>query len=194
MPRIARLIPPKGYLHVICRGNNRRKLFRSERNYKAYYAFLKKVKEEESVKIFHYCFMPNHVHFLVGVREDSQLSRFIKRLNLTYSAYYRYRYNYSGYLWQGRFRSKIIKDEDYFLQCGKYIELNPVRANMAQSPKDYAFSSYLHYAHGVYDEILDEDPLYCRLGKNSKEKMLAYQRMIIPEDLFTSDSKISMPL
>ncbi len=89
MPRDARLIPAEGFLHVMCRGNNRRKLFLRPRDFKTYYLFLKKLKEEEALKIFHYCLMPNHVHLLVGVNTESNLSRFMQRVNLKYFYYYR---------------------------------------------------------------------------------------------------------
>ncbi|MCM8795887.1 MAG: transposase [Candidatus Omnitrophica bacterium] len=181
MPRQARLIPEQGYLHVICRGNNRKKLFFSQRDFKVYYNLLNKIKKEESIKILHYCFMPNHTHFLVEVGESSNLSRFIKRLNLKYSAYYREKHAYTGYLWQGRFKSKIIEKDEYFIQCGKYIELNPVKANIVSLPQDYPFSSYLHYALGIEDKIIDENPLYPDLGKTPLERQLVYRNMFINE-------------
>lgn len=175
MPRLARIIPPEGFLHVISRGNNRRKIFLNPRDFKAYYLFLKKLKKEEAIKIFHYCIMPSHVHLLVGVGESSNISKFMKRVNLKYFFYYSKKHNYIGHLWQDRFRSKLVEQDAYFIQCGKYIELNPVRANIVKSPEDYPFSSYLHYARGIKDALVDDDPLYLDLGDTAFIRQLAYR-------------------
>jgi len=179
MPRAPRLIPDDGFLHVICRGNNRRKLFFYPRDYSAYYSYVIQFKIKEAIKIFHYCFMPNHIHFLIGLNKDSCLSRFMKRLNLKYFYYYSKKHYYSGHLWSGRFKSKIIKWDEYFIQCGKYIELNPVRAGLVDDPADYPFSSYRYYGLGLADKIVDEDLFYLGLANTDEERKLAYRKMII---------------
>lgn len=181
MPRQARIIPPEGYLHIICRGNNRRKLFLYPRDFKTYYLFLCRLKNEESIKIFHYCFMPNHIHLLAGVFRNSDLSRFMKRLNLKYFYYYSRKHAYIGHLWQDRFKSKIIEKDEYFIQCGKYIELNPVRARLVESPEDYPFSSYCYYALGFKDRVVDDDPLYMDLARTAPERQSIYRDLIISE-------------
>jgi putative transposase len=123
--------------------------------------------------------MPNHVHLLVGVSQNSALSRFIKRLNLKYFAHYRRKHTYSGHLWQDRFKSKIIEEESYFIQCGKYIESNPVKAFLVKKPEDYHFSSYRYYGFGTKDNLLDEDPLYAGLNACVERRQLIYRNMII---------------
>ena len=142
MPRSARIIPSVGYLHIICRGNNRRKLFRHEHDKKRYYFYLLNSKSEDKIDILHYCLMDNHLHLLIGVNQASDLSRFMKRVNLKYTFYYQNKYTYCGHLWQNRFKGKIIDDETYLIRCCKYIEFNPVRAGIVFHPQDYSFSSY----------------------------------------------------
>lgn len=181
MPRQARIVPPQGFLHVMSRGNNRRKLFLYRGDFKAYCLLLKKLKHEESIRIFHYCLMSNHIHLLLGVVENSNLSRFMKRLNLKYFYRYQKKHNYIGHLWQDRFRSKLIEKDEYMIQCGKYIELNPVRANIVKRPEDYPYSSYLHYSLGLEDELLDDDPLYIGLSDDAVIRQFAYKNMIIGE-------------
>lgn len=183
MPRAVRMVPPMGFLHVMCRGNNRRELFRYQKDFQVYRLILNKIKNEERVNIFHYCLMPNHVHILVGIDCESNLSLFMKRMNLKYFYYFNRRYGYVGHLWQDRFKSKIVKDKPYFLQCGKYIELNPVRAGIVQSPDDYCHSSYLHYASGLEDMLIDDDPLYLALSSNISKRQLFYRNMIITEEV-----------
>lgn len=181
MPRQARQIPSVGFLHVICRSNNHRKIFLYPRNFRIFYSIILKLKQEENIKIFHYVLMPTHVHLLVGIVEKSNLSRFMMRLNLKYSNYFRKKYNYTGHLWQGRFKSKLIDNDSYFIQCGKYIELNPVRANIVEKPKLYPFCSYLYYSAGLKDKLVDTDPLYFDLADNAIKRQLAYRKMIINE-------------
>jgi putative transposase len=125
--------------------------------------------------------MPNHIHLLVGVAEESNLSRFMKRLNLKYFYYYKKKHNYSGHLWQDRFKSKIIDKDEYFIQCGKYIELNPVRAYLVLSPADYLFSSYRHYSLGFKDELVDDDPLYIDLSNATVRRQERYRSLVINE-------------
>jgi len=181
MPRVGRIIPPEGFLHVICRANNHRKIFHLARDYQAYCLLIQKLKISEAVKILHYCLMSNHIHFLVGLVENSNLARFIKKLSLRYYHIYKKRYIYDSHLWHGRFKSKIIDKESYLIQCGKYIELNPVRANLVRMPEDFAFSSYRHYAFGVIDKIVDDDPCYLDLHPNPLVRQKLYQKLIIDE-------------
>lgn len=181
MPRDARLIPPEGFLHVYSRGNNRRILFFRPKDFKIYYSLLTELKRQESVKIMHYCLMANHVHLLVRVSELSGLSSFMQRLNLQYFYYYRKQHAYVGHLWQNRFKSKLIQKEDYLIQCGKYIELNPIRAGIVKFPQDYPYSSYPYYAFGREDAIVDMDPLYIDLGKDELSRQANYQQLLLAE-------------
>ncbi len=72
-------------------------------------------------------------------------------------------------------------EESYLIQCGKYIELNPVRANLAARPEDYLFSSYRHYAFGSEDEIIDKNPWYLGIHENPVVRQKCYRDLIIQE-------------
>jgi len=183
MARAARYVPENGYLHVMCRGNNRRKVFLKPKDYKFYLWLAGKFKLEEAVKIIHYCLMPNHAHFLLGVMPESNLASFMKRLNLIYFFNYRKRRDYVGHLWQGRYKGKIIEKDDYFIGCGKYIELNPVRAGLCDQPEEYPYSSYMYYAYGKEDDLLDEDPFYAGFGATAQERQAVYRRIVSDEDV-----------
>lgn len=192
MSRSARFVPENGYLHVMCRGNNRRKVFDRVNDYLFYLWLLGKYKREAAVKIIHYCLMPNHVHILAEVAPESKLCSFMKRVNLVYFFRYRKRREYVGHLWQGRFKSKIIERGSYFVQCGKYIELNPVRAGLCEMPEEYPYSSYSYYAHGKKSELLDMDPLYTDLGSTPQERQAAY-RNLITNDLVGGEMSFRNP-
>jgi len=85
------------------------------------------------------------------------LAKFMHGLNRSYTAYFNKKYNKVGYLWQGRFKSKVVVKDDYLIDCLNYIELNPVRANMVKATQDYAWSSYKErvIAEEVFIKIVD---------------------------------------
>jgi len=191
MPRHARCVPENGLLHVFVRGNNKRKIFLHLRHFRIFYSLSARLKREEKIKVYHYVLMPNHVHFIVGVNKDSDLGKFMMRLTLTYSFYFKKKYSFVGQLWQGRFKSRLIDSERYLAQCGKYIELNPVRAGIVDKPEDYAFSSYNYYANGKKDKLIDSDPLYFNFGSSEEEKQKVYKKIAINTEEVTEQLSCS---
>ena len=183
MPRTARLIPPEGCLHVICRGNNQQTIFQSDQDFRFYYDLLLQLKEENSIEIYHYCLMNNHVHLIISLHKNSTLARYMKQVNLSYFHYFKRQNKYSGHLWQGRFKNSIIENDSYLLQCGKYIELNPVRAAIVKRPEDYPYSSYKYYAYGKEDKLLMKNILYNSLGKSMEQKQEEYRRFVMGSDI-----------
>lgn len=105
----------------------------------------------------------------------------MKRLNLAYYHYFHNHYGFSGYFWQGRFKSQLINSDLYFIQCGKYIELNPVRANLVNNPGDYPWSSYCFYAQGKANNLLTPDIFYKELGQDDKESKKNYQKLVVSD-------------
>jgi len=181
MPRIFRLLPEQGVLHILTRGNNRQKVFHNEEDYRRYLYYLKLYKEEHKFQLYHYCLMPNHVHLLIETSQKTILSKLMKQLNLAYFYYYRKRYKYWGHLWQGRYKSLIVARDEYLIKCGRYIEGNPVRAKMVKKPEDYPWSSYKYYVFGGDKGLTDQDPLYESLGKDLSERRKKYQEAIEEE-------------
>jgi putative transposase len=97
---------------------------------------------------------------------------------------------------QGRFKSSIIEKDSYLLQCGKYIELNPVRAGIVERPDDYRYSSYSYYAYEKEDRLLTENILYKSLGKSTEHRQEGYRRFVIVNDIkqrLNSDRFIGAP-
>jgi len=125
--------------------------------------------------LYHYSLMPNHVHLVLETIPETILAKFMKQINLSYMYHYKRKYSYVGHLWQGRFKSLLINRDEYLIVCGKYVEINPVRANIVKDPKDYKWSSYNHYAYGEKNPLVDNDPLYESLGKNELERQASYR-------------------
>jgi putative transposase len=84
-------------------------------------------------------------------------------------------YGTSGTIWESRFKASLIDNEQYLFTCMRYIELNPVRANMTRVPVAYPWSSYCANAQGEMDQRITPHPLYTRLGKTRHERLNAYQ-------------------
>ncbi len=143
MPRQARAISESGYYHVISRGVNKEVIFRDDRDYLKYLGFLRQYSEESGISIVAYCLMNNHVHLLIRDQEG-ELSVFMKRIGISYAQYFNTRYERTGHLFQGRFKSQNVEDEDYLLTVYRYILLNPEKAGIASAEK-YPWSSYHDY-------------------------------------------------
>jgi len=94
-----------------------------------------------------------------------------------YVQYFNFKYDRTGTLWEGRYRATLIDSEHYLLTCMRYIELNPVRAQMVLHPKEYEWSSYHFNALGAQNDCLIINQLYRRLGKNSVERQKAYRAL-----------------
>ncbi len=187
MPRTRRILPQSdAALHVTARGNNQLYLFRKDPDKAFYLHKVKELKAENRIDIFHYCLMSNHVHMVIWLQEKSNLSRFMKQLQLKYYNYYKSVYGYTGHLWQGRFKSNIIDTDIYLLQCGKYIELNPVRASMVAIPEAYAFSSYRYYAHGEQDHLITPSPEYLALSNTDKERKRQYAKFLLDNEMINT--------
>lgn len=186
MPRTKRLVPTDAAMHIMCRGNNKLAILADNSDKAGYYYLLLKFKAENHIDIFHYCIMDNHVHLIAGLNSHSKLSRFMKQVNLTYSYHYSKRYGYCGHLWQGRFKSVIIEKDEHALQCGKYIELNPVRAVAVASASQYLFSSYNYYSLGSADELITDNPAYLSLSDSPEIRRRNYTCFVSADEIADS--------
>lgn len=186
MPRRGRLIPQDGAMHLMCRGNNKKNIFHQEKDKLFYYSLLLNLKEENKIEINHYCLMNNHNHLIVWLNPQSTLSKFMKQVNLSYFCYYKKMYGYCGHFWQDRCKSNIIDTDSYLIYCGKYIELNPVRAEIVKLPEEYSFSSYGYYSKGLYDSIVSPSPVYMELSDSEEIRRKRYTEFVVESDLINS--------
>ncbi|MFH1441857.1 MAG: transposase [Candidatus Omnitrophota bacterium] len=187
MPRTRRFIPINSALYIMCRGNNKQNVFNNDNDKLYYWHTLKELKEKNKINIFHYCIMDNHVHLIVWISCVSNLPKFMKQLSLLYFNYYKKRYGYWGHICQGRYKNNVIETAGYLLHCGKYIELNPVRAGIVNLPQDYIFSSYKYYSFGHPDDLISENPVFLGLADNYLERQKQYIKFVINNDMINKD-------
>jgi len=154
MPRIARLLAINYPHHITQRGNNKETVFFDEEDRKFYLKLLKKYSHQWNFDIWAYCLMPNHVHILAVPRKEESFARGIGATNLVYTQYFNHRYKRSGRLWQNRFFSAIIEKGSYLWYVARYIERNPVRANIIKRAEDYDWSSAKAHLLKREDDIL----------------------------------------
>lgn len=141
MARTPRVVMDNAVYHIITRGNQKQKVFREQNDHQEYLKLLLKYKDKYRFKLYSFCLMPNHVHLLLQVDKGRILNNIMSGLNLSYTIYFNYKYGAVGHLWQGRFKSRIIAKDAYFLECLKYIEANPVRAFLVRQVDEYQWSS-----------------------------------------------------
>jgi putative transposase len=189
MPRQPRLLLNHSYYHIMTRGNNRHDVFKDHDDYIYFLDLVSRFKAEHPFELYHYCLMTNHVHLLVRTNMASDFSNFMKRLNLAYFHHYRNTYGWVGHFWQDRFKSQPVGKDNYFIQCGKYIELNPVRAGIVDKPDKYEYSSYGYYAEGRNNPLITEDSFYNGLGKTKTERQSSYADLVIGDLINDTFSK-----
>ena len=177
MPRRARLKLAGVPVHLIQRGNNRGACFFTEDDYQFYLDHLGEACKKYEVDLHAYVLMTNHVHLLMTPKAEDGPSQVMKYLGQRYVQYVNRTYRRSGTLWEGRFRSCLIGEEDYFLSCQRYIELNPVRADMVKHPGEYPWSSYVHNAQGFVNALIRPHALYKRLGRSIQKRQAAYREL-----------------
>ncbi|TFW28307.1 transposase [Massilia horti] len=178
MARHPRLVLPHQPHHIIQRGNDRRVIFRDEEDYQRFLAWLKESSRFYSVAIHAYVLMPNHLHLLATPSDDEGLAQMMQKLGRFYVPWFNSKYERTGGLFQGRFRTSLVDSERYFLTCSRYIELNPVRAQLVASPLDYPWSSYAHHAGGRVDPLVTDHLLYWSLGNTPFQREAAYMDLV----------------
>ena len=175
MPRPHRLVLPDIPLHIIQRGHNRQRCFGNDADYQAYLRLLR--QHGAPCTLHAYVLMSNHVHLLLTATDLGLLAHMMKSLAQQYAQYFNYCYRSSGAVWEGRYKTCMVQTERYFLECQRYIELNPVRAGMVAFPGNYRWSSYRCNAEGRDDGLVTPHTLYQRLGLTPSERLQAYQRL-----------------
>ena len=178
MPRPPRPLVDGGGYHLIARGKNRLFLFSHSDAFHHFLSLLARAKHRYPMRLYHYCLMSNHIHLLAEIVRGDHLPKFMQAVLQGYGRWYKSRALSSGHIWQGRYKSPLISRESYFLEAGRYIERNPVRAKLVTDPRDYPWSSYPYYASGQPNALLDEDPYYAQLGSIPAARQAAYREFV----------------
>ena len=163
MPRRPRLCPGGHCFHVLNRAVARLPLFEKEEDYEAFEQVLLEAHEQFFLPLLAYCLMPNHWHFVVRPDTDEELSAFFRWLTHTHVMRWHAHYHTegTGHLYQGRFKTFPIEDDDHLYAVLRYVERNPVRANLCERAEDWKFGSAWRIANGAEQtkSLLSEWPV-----------------------------------
>jgi REP element-mobilizing transposase RayT len=173
MARRPRVFAPGLLYHVIVRGNQGRKTFRFDDDYRAYLDRLERYRVKFRVRIYAYCLMPNHVHLLLE-SGSAPLGKFMQGLQQSYTQYFNRSYRKVGHLFQGRYKAIICDEDKYLLTLVRYIHLNPVRAGLAKRPEGYIYSGHRSYLIHGPARIIEARPILDLLGGKK-----AYERFVL---------------
>ena len=130
MARHPRLILPDVAVHIRQRGNDRQDCFKRDSDRLVYLSNLGHFCKRLRCSLHAYCLMMNHVHLLLTPADAQACGPLMRNLGRCYVRYFNRRYDRTGTLWEGRFRSCLVDSARYVLGCHRYIERNPVAAGM----------------------------------------------------------------
>ncbi len=154
--------------HVLNRANARTTILEFEEDYEAFERVLEEAVGRSGTRLLAYCVMPNHWHLVVWPREDAELSRFTGWLTLTHTQrWHAHRGTTgSGHVYQGRFKSFPVQDDDHFYTACRYVERNALRANLVRRAEDWRWCSLYRWKYGTAKEkaLLTTWPLPRRPG------------------------------
>lgn len=153
------------------------RLFYTDEDYRFYLDKLLQASKKHQCDIHAYVLMTNHVHLLVTPHTENGISKMMQMLGRYYVQYFNYMHNRTGTLWEGRYKASLVDSEAFALICYRYIELNPVRANMVQHPVEYPWSSYRYNALGQANSLITPHYLYQTLGANDEQRQTTYRTL-----------------
>ena len=181
MPRRTRLSLAGQPLHIVQRGNNRAACFFADEDYRFYLHWLAIYARQYGCAIHAYVLMTNHVHLLLTPSKPEAPAKLMQSLGRRYVQYINKCYQRSGTLWEGRYKASLVHAEQYLLACHRYIEMNPVRANMIDHPRDHPWSSYAANAEGKPNALISRHDLVARLGPTETQRRAAYAALFRTE-------------
>jgi REP-associated tyrosine transposase len=163
VPRVARLVLPGLPHHVTQRGNRRDAVFFGDEDYACYLSLLRHGCRKSGTAVWAWCLMPNHVHLILAPTNEDGLRAALAPAHTRYAMEINRREGWHGHLWQCRFAS-FPMDEGHLHACLRYVELNPVRARLADRPEDWPWSSARAHLGLAGDGLTDIAPTRERIG------------------------------
>jgi len=186
MPRIAREKSKSGIYHVMLRGANRQEIFHDEEDCARFLETLERYKKKSEMRVYGWCLMGNHVHLLLQESRE-ELAVTMKRIGVSFAWFYNWKYKTTGHLFQDRYKSEKVEDDEYLIAVIRYIHQNPVKAGMVKKPGEWKWSSCQgYYGNGCYPPLLLDSELI--LGIFSDDRRAAVSRFIEYNEIENEDN------
>jgi putative transposase len=166
MPRRLRFASGGYVYHVLNRAVARQQIFDKSLDYAAFERVLKEAKTQVPMRLLAYCILPNHWHLVVWPLQDGDLSEYLHWLTMTHTQRWHAHHHTTGTgpLYQGRFKSFPIQEDEHLLAVCRYVERNPLRANLVPQAETWRWGSLWHRVHNTADLLLDPWPLALSAG------------------------------
>jgi putative transposase len=177
MARPLRIAFEGAFYHVTARGNERKKIFLSHRDYEKFLSYLTDAVDKYGVILHTFVLIANHYHLIVETPR-ANLSSFMHSLNSAYTTYFNIKRKRAGHLFQGRYKALLIDVDNYLLEVSRYIHLNPVRAGIAERPESYRYSSYRAYIFPKEEALIFREFLWSMVTKERKDGPRYYREFV----------------
>ena len=181
MPRIPRalLVEPESTNHCTWRAHDRERVFEADGAREKFLELVGRYKERHGILVHSYCLMGTHPHIVcTSVRGQEEFSKFWKVVNHGFAWWFNRRHGRRGQVVMERVLSPRIQGGgSHQLTVMRYGDLNPVRAGLVRSPKDWRWSSYRHYAFGEVHDLIDPAAEYLALGRTAAKRRKAYRSL-----------------
>lgn len=191
MPRLPRINFPGAVFHVMSRGNSGQDIFWADSDRIAFLQDLRDIKTDYPFKLYAYCLMSNHFHFLVQI-DQTPLASIIQRLLTGYSRYFNMRRKTCGHVFQGRYKAILCNNQSYLLQVLRYIHLNPINARILEKPSDWHWSSHREYMGADDNPLADTDFPLSIFHEERHQARILYENFVM-EGLGINDWSSFMP-
>jgi putative transposase len=161
MPRRLRFSSGGFVFHALNRAVGRATLFDKDGDYSAFVKVLGEAQEEIPLRLLAFCLMPNHWHLVVWPEQDGELSRYLHWVTMTHTQRWHAHHHTTGTgpLYQGRFKSFPVQEDEHFLTVCRYVERNPLRAGLVERAEQWRWSSLWYRAQGTLPGWLHAWPL-----------------------------------
>jgi putative transposase len=182
-----------GYYHIYNRGVEKRNIFLDDQDFKVFLGYIKVYLEKDTlqgqalqehvppskklknyndqIQLLAYCLMPNHFHFFVKQNTDRGIAEFMQSLVLKYVLYFNKKYKRVGSLFQGRYKSVLVTNDDQYTYITKYIHRNPLDILPARPGlaglDNYKYSSYGNYLGQFKQSWVKTEDVLSYFSKNN---------------------------
>jgi putative transposase len=169
------------------RGNEKKNIFQDDLDRFRFLEIVFSKKENQSFYLHSFCLMNNHIHLMVSEGNEG-ISAIMKRINVSYVSYFNHKYKRVGHLFQDRFKSEIIENDNYVLSLARYIHRNPLKAGIVKNLDGYKWSSYDSYLNeqNEWFPCIDKEIILSLFSSNRHIALKEYVRFMNLEsdDLF----------
>lgn len=178
MARLARFAVAGYPQRIVQRGSRGLRVFRDDTDFDAYRRWLGEAAAAQRVALHAYVLLPDCVQILATPATDDGVARMMQALGRHFVRFYNDRYERSGPLWDGRYRSAMLEADPYLVSCTRDIELEPLRAGIVEAPEQYRWSSCAHHVGVAADPLITDHALLWALGNTPYERQSVYRRVL----------------